>query len=374
MKSKIALLVVSIMLLLSFTVMTTQARGAQAPRTAGGIEPITSPVASIESVAATYQYWTAEKMAAAIPMDRGPDSGTAGGVSPAAAAPIGQGGAAPGSAPGEPSKPAITLEQAGIQPTAQIFNYYTYPYPYTWSGMGAFWPSTYPLRTNAKMYLTINGGNYVCSATVVTDGGSGFNRLVATAGHCVHAGDNSGSSWAYNVLICPAYRTGVGPWGCWAGVLDGTLSPWYSSADWRFDHGFVLTAKTNSLGYGNIATITGTNGLAWNYPYQQDIWSFGYPAASPYTGELLIWTTSGVASIDDPGYGAAPYPFGVGSDETGGSSGGAWAIGMRLAVPGYVVSHNDYKYTSPAMPLAMFGPYQDTNWYNLWNYMRGLNP
>ena len=53
-----------------------------------------------------------------------------------------------------------------------------------------------------------------------------FGRIgrstLATAGHCVHAGNNSPAGWSTNLLFCPSYGpAGVHPArGCWTGVTQ----------------------------------------------------------------------------------------------------------------------------------------------------------
>ena len=344
-----------------------------APAPQGVNVPVSNDV-TLMNEAQTYAYWTPQRMAAANANPFPPKEITwrPGQLPLALLIPPGDPGQAPGSAPGEPSKPMVFAEPSAIQLSTFAINYYSYPYPYTNSYMGAGWPNFYPMRTNAKMFFTQNSTDYVCSATVVTDGGAGVNRLVATAGQCVNDG---AGHWDTSVLICPAYVAGhAGPWGCWSGSQLWALSLWTSGSDVRYDHGFVTVAHMSNTGQGDIGAVIGTNGVAWNQGYVWEIWSFGYPALSPYTGTTLVWTTSSTAVVDDPNGKGTPFTFGLGSNETAGATGGAWASQQRLAGSGYVISHNGYKYTSPAMPGAMFGPYQGNDWFALYDTARVANP
>lgn len=367
--------ILAVMTLLLAAVFVSPARSAPLAQTVTSGGPVSNSVASIAEQSATYAYWTADRMAAAQPMPL--LEGPSGGFHPADAAslaPQGTADLASGFAPGQSSRPTSAQDLAAIQPATFFAPSYTYPYPYNTSYLVGAWAQFYPMRTNAKMFFTQNGGNYVCSATVVTDNGAGVNRLVATAGHCVHDGSNqAGVHWSSNILICPAYSNGEGPWGCWAWSQEWTTPQWYGSGDLRYDHGFVVTSLTSDKSYGRIASTIGTQGEAWNWGYIFNWWAFGYPAASPYNGAYLVWTTSETGVVDDLGLGC-PCTMGIGSDQTGGSSGGAWIWGGRIAQPGYVDSHNDYKYTSPSMPLAMFGPYQGNDWLSLYNSARVSNP
>lgn len=360
-------------LLVATSVMAAPAYSVHASRAAGPNVPVSNTV-DLMSEADTYAYWTPDRMAQANanPLEPVEVDGQRAQLPPLLLVPQGEPGFAPGSAPGQPAKPIMPSAQVGVQPATFVVNYYTYPYPYTWSYMGAGWPNFYPMRTNAKMFITQNGTNSVCSATVVTDGAAGINRLVATAGRCVVDG---AGHWDTSVLICPAWVAGhPGPWGCWSGVGLYALTQWSTGADIRYDHGFVAASHTSSTGLGDIDTVIGTNGEAWNQGYVWDIWSFGYPALSPYDGTTLVWTTSSTAVVDDPGSAGPPFPWGIGSNQTAGAMGGAWSMQQRLAIPGYVVSHNDYKYTSPSMPGAMFGPLQDSAWVGLYDVARQANP
>lgn len=380
-KMRTLFVVAVVMLLLASVALVTPARSAPATQVqAQGGGPVSSGQAVVQKLSDVAAYWTPERMAAAQPMPLREAEAKGTGVSPSAVAAFmatQQPGFAPGNAPGK-SPAAVPGLADFTQPVAAISNYYTYPFPYTYSYIGGGLQLIYPEITNGKLFFTQNGGNYVCSGTSVTDNGAGVNRLVATAGHCVHDGSNSVGGWSYNVYFCPAYWTGAtpySPYGCWGESDEWTTSGWYTSGDLRYDHGFIVTTTTSTKGYGRIATVVGTNGEAWGQGSQQEIWSFGYPAAAPFDGTILVWTTSGVAQIDDCGGAGSPYCWGVGSNETGGSSGGAWVILQRWASPGYVVGHNDFKYTSPSMPLAMFSPYQDNSvWLTLYNFARVENP
>ena len=59
-----------------------------------------------------------------------------------------------------------------------------------------------------------------------------------------------------------------------------------------------------------------------------------------------------------PSPASGPNPYAIGCDMTGGSSGGPFI--MRFKAGSYINGHNDYKYINPALPLAMFSPYLDT--------------
>jgi hypothetical protein len=85
----------------------------------------------------------------------------------------------------------------------------------------------------------------------------------------------------------------------------------------------------NTDGGGNhLVNVVGGQGIAWNYPRGQFVYSFGYPAAAPYGGERLIYCydyTFDAAALNPP-------MLGILCDVTGGSSGGGWrAVRANLA-------------------------------------------
>jgi hypothetical protein len=385
MKSRTLFILVAMTLLLASAAFVTpipaaQAQAAQAQTASGaGGGFVSSPAQTTQlASAAVASYWTQQRMAAAVPMDKTVTASNVKGSipAPASVSTTGTAGSVAGNAPGKAQASATTLaDQGTTQPAAAVAAWYSYPFPYSVSGIGGAWPTYYPLSTNGKLYFTQYGTNYVCSGTSVTSNG-GSQRLVDTAGHCVYSqyglGDPNG--WSYNVYFCPAYYNGVGPWGCWTSLQLYSFSVWTNNADLRYDQGYIITSDTSTNGYGRLGSTVGTQGFAWNQSYVQDFWSFGYPQAAPYSGGVLILTTSSTAQADDPTGSGYPYTIGIGSDETGGSSGGGWIINARLGAPGYVNSHNDYKYTSPSMPLAMYGPYYGQWTHDLWDYVRTLYP
>lgn len=354
------------------------APAAQAARNSGSISFNESGIQP-QAAQDVYAFWTPERMAAAQPMPLGEIPGNPSPVSPAAAAAAAAGmqpQSVPGHLPGQEAPSGAVPQLAdGPQPVAEISHYYTYPFPYTFSYMAGGLQQLPTPKTVGKLFFVQNGGSFVCSGTVVTGGGGGTNRLIDTAGHCVHDGSGSALGWSSSLLFCPGYWAGgipASPWGCWGWSDEWTTNAWFNSADFRQDFGFIVATHTSNTGFGDIAAVIGGQGIAWNQGSQQEIWSMGYPAASPFNGNTLIWTSSGVANIDDAG-GGVPYTWGIGSPETGGSSGGGWLIGARFSALGYVTGHNDYKYGG--QPLAMYSPpYDTTNHQALWNSARVDNP
>lgn len=239
---------------------------------------------------------------------------------------------------------------------------FSYPYPYTsWNVKQAEYKK-YPWSVNGKIFFTNNGGNYVCSGTVVPSY-NGTQNEVWTAGHCLVNTEANNQVVDSFFEFVPAYdgtKSGnkATPRGVfvWNGAWE-TTSAWYYNRDLSEDEA-ALTMNTNAKGQ-ILGNLVGYAGFAWNQSSDQQFTAFGYPAESPYNGTLQVVDFGASASLDTGIGGARPYPIGIGNPMTGGSSGGAWFIGWNEFGPGWVNGHNDYKYTS-AQPLAMYSPYQDS--------------
>jgi hypothetical protein len=217
---------------------------------------------------AIVDYWTAERMRNAIPVER------ARGASPKA------------------------------KPTA-AFSSYEYPGSYT----------TYPASTHGKVFFTLGGVNYVCSGTALS---SSNRSVVWTAGHCVNEGPGA---YATNWAFVPAYRDGSRPFGTWTARTLVTSSAWASQGDISYD---VAGAVMNTSGGSALTDVVGGRGIAFNYNRNQFFTSFGYPAAPPFNGQRL-WVCESNLLTSDPT--TSPQTMGIGCDMTGGSSGGGWVVG-----------------------------------------------
>ncbi|MEZ5283925.1 MAG: hypothetical protein R2712_03765 [Vicinamibacterales bacterium] len=212
-----------------------------------------------------------------------------------------------------------------------------------WSMQGSYTP--YPRSIHGKLFFTLNGLNYVCSGTVIG------RSTVATAGHCVS--DGSGH-FATNFLFCPSYYSG-GQFpgrGCWGWSSVTTTTNWHTSNDPDYDYACIVTANTGTQVNNKIGNMTGWAGRAWNWNNVPEM-AFGYPQAAPFTGTSI----QQVASVDwydwdfTPG---GPASKVIGSDLTGGSSGGGWFLSWR-APGGEIADTDGSNSTDPAG--ANNGPY-----------------
>jgi hypothetical protein len=188
-----------------------------------------------------------------------------------------------------------------------------------WTMQGRY--DMWPRSIHGKLFFTMSGNSYVCSATVIN------RNVVATAGHCVSSGDGE---MATNLMFCPGYNQAgaLAGTGCWGVRSVTTTGRWHNGMDFDYDYACMVMAPTGSAFKGSIGDRTGWAGVAMNWPSSQPTMQFGYPAGSPFTGDSI----QQVASVEwyevDMGAGGQKSKY-IGSDLTGGSSGGGWFLSWR---------------------------------------------
>jgi len=210
-----------------------------------------------------------------------------------------------------------------------------------------------PDRQNGKVFMTIDGANYVCSGTAV-NASSGVN-LVWTAGHCTT--DGPGHT-ATNFLFVPAYYKGAEPYGRWAFTSIDSTPGWegQGSDRFRYDVGAARVAKVGDPSATFAATI-GTRPISFGQdPTGKRVVSYGYPAAGKFNGSQQYACTSPFRRWDTA---ALLDPMQISCGMTGGSSGGGWfydANSNRVADAGEaLISVNSYGYSGERD--TMYGPY-----------------
>lgn len=319
-----------------------------------------------QNAAQVEAHWTSARKASVRPMPLRVKTGTPA-AAPAAllhsgGAPGLVGGNLPAGASADGSPAAIQVENQ--QPTfgAGSTVWYNYPSPSTLAipVLDYFVVPSYPNTALGKLFFSGPGGNFVCSAQSVTSSGTwgaGNRQTVITAGHCCSDGAGTFySNWRFE----PAHRNGVTPLGAWTAGSATVFTAWHTASDLTRDYCVLQMHKRNGQ---NINDAAGALGYAWNQPLPQNYVATGWPAAAPFTGGLLYYAMTSDAETDTnhaaPSF---PYTHGVGNVMTGGSSGGAWLLKYQsyVAGPGNLFNGlNSYKYTTPARPNEMFGPYID---------------
>jgi hypothetical protein len=312
--------------IIAFGLVLSQLGGLDAQQVAATYPQVEISQAQALAVEA---YWTPARMASAVPMT--PPERLVEHLPSQQSLPVIVGnpgfvnGWQPGSGPyveqiqtfSRSELPSLGFPQAfGVPPS----NPQTGPYgPFQrWSMQGAylFWPRS----VHGKLFFSFGTSNFVCSATVI-----GLSTI-ATAGHCV---SNGAGVFASNFLFCPSYNQGgVNPSrGCWAWALAVTSGAWHGSGDPDHDYACIVTPLTGTVIANKIGNVTGTAGRAWNWVDVPEI-TFGYPQAAPFGGTIIQQTASvDWYNVDFVAGGQVSKV--IGSDLTGGSSGGGWFLSWR---------------------------------------------
>jgi len=122
------------------------------------------------------------------------------------------------------------------------------------------------------------------------------------------------------VKFIPAYKDGNAPYGTWEACQLFVQRDWFYDSNRSYDLG-AIKACPRSDG-ARLHDVVGSLPIAFNAPRNHHWNTFGCPAESPFSGERLI-TAQSSHGHNDPQEDLV-LPIGIGSDLTGGSSGGPW--------------------------------------------------
>jgi V8-like Glu-specific endopeptidase len=215
-------------------------------------------------------------------------------------------------------------------------------------------------QTVGKVYFTVPGGGTAsCSASTVA---SGKQRLVVTAGHCVHQG--AGGQWYSNWQFVPQYRNGARPYGTFVAYTLAARTAWTTGSSYDEDMAIAVMHNGGNWGLKVVQTVGG-NGLRWNYGYSVYITALGYPS-NLGGGESQYFCQSGTWH----GHGQVIRMY---CNMTYGSSGGPWLQDYNDQ-NGYgyinsVVSHGD----NPGNG-EFDGPYFDDDIKSLYDFAESISP
>lgn len=211
-------------------------------------------------------------------------------------------------------------------------------------------------RTTGKVFMTLNGVDYQCSGSVVP---ATNKSLVTTAGHCVNEGPGA---FVTNFEFVPGYKNGQAPYGEWSATEVGTTRQWAQQGDFNYDVGFAVVAPLNGK---YLSDAVGSQNIGFNQARGQQAYAFGYPAESPYNGQVLDYA-SGVTGNDTLG---GTNDLSLRTNMTGGCSGGPWFQNFNASTGvGTQVSVNSFGYTS--QPNVLYGPYFGSVIQNTYNQMQ----
>ncbi|MGP3971693.1 trypsin-like serine peptidase [Streptomyces sp. 6N223] len=195
-----------------------------------------------------------------------------------------------------------------------------------------------------RVFFDTPQGAMSCSGTVVSDPNApGQSNLVATAGHCVHAGASGG--WYRNIVFVPYYNPNglpadeslqapleeIAPHGVWWSNYVSTTDYWVQNGSEMGGDGahgdFAVMSVEPEDGSGQSLeeAVGGSVPVNFDAPAVSGVGEvelFGYPAAAPYDGEHLYSCTDTPARLSLDA--AMPVMYWAGCTMTGGSSGGPW--------------------------------------------------
>lgn len=223
----------------------------------------------------------------------------------------------------------------------------------------------YPYITVGKLFFSIAGAPFVCSASVIQ------HRIVATAGHCVHSGASSGfySNWVF----VPAYRDGNAPllvWNWRSVTVTGTWAAGGGTVPNAADYAMIevgdQTVGNRVVSLGDLTGWLGWQTLSLSANHTSKL---GYPCNLDNCQRMQDVTSGAFRNV-------APNNVEYGSDALGGSSGGPWVQNFQVLQVGggsgsntgsnRVVGVTSYIYV-PSDPKVQGASILDGRWINVFN-------
>lgn len=311
-------------------------------------------------------YWTPARMRAAVPADQNPQVRAAAKTYAATIERQQQAGVKPASndgpqrsAPGKVGRlgALTTTGRATTQALAggAIAAGFVYNPNFAYNTPAAY--------TQGKVFFSMGGVGYVCSASIVNSEGA---DQVWTAGHCVHGGQ--GGAWATNWTFVPAYDDDLAnpaPYGYWSASYLTSRTAWINSSDFSQDFGVAVMNTLNGwhiVNYFGGQGITVNKGKSGTFEYAFGYTSYGgydggnvlgcYGSTSPEWDLLITWSQT------------VQIPCGLNR----GASGGPWWTSWNGSW-GYLNGVNS-RVDSYASPTVVRTGYFDDDAWSLWTYNR----
>jgi hypothetical protein len=136
-----------------------------------------------------------------------------------------------------------------------------------------------PVPHIGRVFYTLNGSGYACSANVVS---AGNRSTVATAAHCMTAK----GAFSTDSVFVPGYVNGEAPYGSWP-VIGGSIAGGYTedNDDQADDTGFLVVARDDDG--RDITSVVGASPVLFDQPLVKEGSVYGYPADKRFDGETL---------------------------------------------------------------------------------------
>ncbi|ARQ68128.1 trypsin-like serine peptidase [Streptomyces marincola] len=253
---------------------------------------------------------------------------------------------------GEAEEPDLSIDEGQIEedpnaPAAddpEADRGFTDPEPAPVEALPVQTPYTAHGAPIGKVFFDSPEGPMVCSGTVIADPNApGRSNLVATAGHCVHAG--AGGGWYRNLSFVPAYNNNglgaeemaaapyeeVAPYGAYWADYVSTTQYWIDNGTMaggegaHGDFAVMSVVPEDDTGLSLEEQVGAAIDINFDAPAVSglgDVTLYGFPAGAPYDGAVMY------SCVDRPGRlsmdASMPVMYWAGCTMTGGSSGGPW--------------------------------------------------
>ncbi|MEU6713532.1 hypothetical protein ABZ897_18770 [Nonomuraea sp. NPDC046802] len=200
----------------------------------------------------------------------------------------------------------------------------------------------------------VDGLDYVCSGAAVN---SPSQRIVSTAGHCVHGG--SGGNWHQNWVFVPYFNFGNRPYGTFAANWLVSFNGWINNGNFDYDVGFVKTLN-NESGQVLVSTVGG-HGFQTGQGQSRFMTMLGYPSETPYPGDWQYFCQATTSA-------SGANQITIGCPLTRGQSGGPWLWSYDDNTGLGYVNGTSSTLNRIVNPTQWWSPYFDNPDWDLYNY------